>query len=58
MLTVAYCRVSTEEQATEGFSIEGQAEKLCVDVEFNAPASGTPPLVSSCRRASMSSKSF
>jgi site-specific DNA recombinase len=27
MLTVAYCRVSTEEQATEGFSIEGQAEK-------------------------------
>lgn len=28
MLTVAYCRVSTEEQATEGFSIDGQAEKL------------------------------
>jgi site-specific DNA recombinase len=28
MLTVAYCRVSTEEQATEGFSIEGQGEKL------------------------------
>jgi site-specific DNA recombinase len=28
MLTVAYCRVSTEEQATEGYSIEGQAEKL------------------------------
>ncbi len=28
MLTVAYCRVSTEEQAAEGFSIEGQAEKL------------------------------
>jgi site-specific DNA recombinase len=28
MLTVAYCRVSTEEQATEGFSIEGQAERL------------------------------
>ncbi len=28
MLTVAYCRVSTEEQAEEGFSIEGQAEKL------------------------------
>ena len=26
MLTVAYCRVSTEEQAAEGFSIEGQAE--------------------------------
>ena len=24
MLTVAYCRVSTEEQAAEGFSIEGQ----------------------------------
>src|ERR1700730_4758099 len=28
MLTVAYCRVATEEQAAEGFSIEGQAEKL------------------------------
>jgi site-specific DNA recombinase len=28
VLTVAYCRVSTEEQATEGFSIEGQADKL------------------------------
>lgn len=28
MLTVAYCRVSTYEQAAEGFSIEGQAEKL------------------------------
>jgi site-specific DNA recombinase len=28
MLTVGYGRVSTEEQATQGFSIEGQAEKL------------------------------
>ncbi len=28
MLTVAYCRVSTEEQAEEGYSIEGQADKL------------------------------
>lgn len=28
MLTLAYCRVSTEEQAQEGFSIEGQADKL------------------------------
>jgi site-specific DNA recombinase len=28
VLTVAYCRVSTEEQAAEGFSIEGQADKL------------------------------
>jgi site-specific DNA recombinase len=28
MLTLAYCRVSTEEQAEEGFSIEGQADKL------------------------------
>ena len=28
MLTVAYCRVSTEEQATDGFSIEGQGERL------------------------------
>lgn len=28
MLTVAYCRVSTEEQAAEGFSIAGQADRL------------------------------
>lgn len=28
MLTLAYCRVSTEEQAQEGFSIEGQTDKL------------------------------
>ena len=28
MLTLAYCRVSTEEQAEEGWSIEGQADKL------------------------------
>jgi site-specific DNA recombinase len=28
VLTVAYCRVSTDEQAAEGFSIDGQAEKL------------------------------
>jgi site-specific DNA recombinase len=28
VLTVAYCRVSTEEQAEEGYSIEGQADKL------------------------------
>jgi len=28
MLNVAYCRVSTEEQAAERFSIDGQAEKL------------------------------
>lgn len=28
MLTVAYCRVSTEEQAAEGFSIAGQTERL------------------------------
>ena len=28
MLTVAYCRVSTTEQAEEGFSIDGQADKL------------------------------
>ena len=31
MLTVAYCRVSTEEQAAEGFSIEGQADRLTFD---------------------------
>lgn len=28
VLTVAYCRVSTDEQAEEGYSIEGQADKL------------------------------
>lgn len=28
MLTVAHCRVSTDEQAAEGFSLEGQTEKL------------------------------
>jgi site-specific DNA recombinase len=28
VLTMAYCRVSTEEQAEEGFSMEGQADKL------------------------------
>ncbi len=28
MLTVAYARVSTEEQAAEGYSVEGQAERL------------------------------
>jgi site-specific DNA recombinase len=28
LLTLAYCRVSTEEQAEEGFSVEGQADKL------------------------------
>jgi site-specific DNA recombinase len=28
VLSVGYCRVSTEEQANEGYSIEGQADKL------------------------------
>lgn len=28
VLTVAYCRVSTEEQVVEGYSIEGQTDKL------------------------------
>ncbi len=28
MLTVAYCRVSTEEQAEEGHSIDAQADRL------------------------------
>jgi site-specific DNA recombinase len=28
VLTLAYCRVSTEEQAVEGWSIEGQTDKL------------------------------
>ena len=35
MLTVAYCRVSTEEQAAEGFSIEGQATKLRTYAELH-----------------------
>jgi site-specific DNA recombinase len=35
MLTVAYCRVSTEEQAAEGFSIEGQMERLRAYAEFH-----------------------
>ena len=35
MLTVAYCRVSTEEQAEEGFSIGGQAEKLRIYAELH-----------------------
>lgn len=35
MLTVAYCRVSTEEQAAEGFSIEGQASKLRTYAELH-----------------------
>lgn len=28
MLTIAYCRISTEEQAEEDFSIDGQADRL------------------------------
>src|SRR4051794_28739828 len=35
MLTVAYCRVSTEEQAEEGYSIGGQAEKLRVYAQLH-----------------------
>ena len=35
MLTVAYCRVSTEEQAEEGYSIDGQAAKLQVYAELH-----------------------
>jgi site-specific DNA recombinase len=35
MLNVAYCRVSTEEQAAEGFSIDGQAEKLRAYAELH-----------------------
>ena len=40
MLTIAYCRVSTEEQAAEGFSIEGQAEKLRAYAELHAQWGG------------------
>ncbi|GEM_PF-414298 len=35
MLTVAYCRVSTEEQAEEGFSISGQADRLRAYAELH-----------------------
>jgi site-specific DNA recombinase len=35
VLNVAYCRVSTEEQAAEGFSIDGQVEKLRAYAELN-----------------------
>lgn len=35
MLTVAYCRVSTEEQADEGFSIKGQADRLRAYAELH-----------------------
>jgi len=35
MLTVAYCRVSTDEQAEDGYSIDGQAEKLRTYAEFH-----------------------
>ena len=35
MLTVAYCRVSTEEQAEEGFSIAGQADRLRAYAELH-----------------------
>ena len=35
MLTVAYCRVSTEEQAEVGFSIGGQAERLRAYAELH-----------------------
>ena len=34
MLTLAYCRVSTEEQAEEGYSIEGQADRLGTYADF------------------------
>ncbi|HET9672679.1 MAG TPA: recombinase family protein [Actinomycetota bacterium] len=35
MLNITYCRVSTEEQAAEGFSIDGQAEKLRAYAELH-----------------------
>jgi DNA invertase Pin-like site-specific DNA recombinase len=28
VLTMAYCRVSTDQQAEEGFSMDGQADRL------------------------------
>jgi site-specific DNA recombinase len=41
MLTIGYCRVSTEEQAAEGFSIEGQGEKLRMYAELRGLGSVT-----------------
>lgn len=35
ILNVAYCRVSTEERAAEGFSIDGQAEELRAYAELH-----------------------
>ena len=35
MLTVAYCRVSTTEQAEEGSSIDGQTERLRAYAELH-----------------------
>lgn len=35
MLTIAYCRVSTDEQAEEGYSIEGQANRLRAYAELH-----------------------
>jgi site-specific DNA recombinase len=35
VLTLAYCRVSTEEQAEEGWSIEGQTDKLRAYAELH-----------------------
>lgn len=34
-LTIAYCRVSTTEQAAEGYSIDGQAERLTAYAELH-----------------------
>ena len=44
MLTVAYCRVSTEEQAAEGFSIDGQTERLRAYAEAGADVVYAPGL--------------
>jgi site-specific DNA recombinase len=35
VLTIAYCRVSTEEQAEEGYSIDGQANRLKAYAELH-----------------------
>ena len=40
VLTVAYCRVSTEEQADEGFSISGQADRLRAYAELHDLGAG------------------
>src|SRR5690606_19646791 len=40
MMTVAYCRVSTDEQAAEGYSIDGQSAKLTAYADLHDLGAG------------------